>query len=94
LRLRVASGLGPEIQHRTPQILERINGFFGYRAVARLALVQGPPLRPARPGPKLPRPLAAAEREALDQRLAGIKDPVLRDALRRLGAAVMGTAKR
>ena len=93
LHLRVASGLGPEVQHRTPQILERINGFFGYRAVARLALVQGPLLRPARQRPRLPRPLAAGEREALDRRLAGIKDPALRDALRRLGAAVMGTAK-
>ena len=39
----------PEIQHRAPQLLERINGFFGYGAVARLALVQGPPLRPPAP---------------------------------------------
>ena len=91
LRLRVAPGLGPEIQHRTPQILERINGFFGYRAVARLALVQGPPLRPRQPAAQPPRPLAEAEREALDRRLAGIEDPLLRDALRRLGAAVMGS---
>jgi hypothetical protein len=94
LRLRVAPGLGPEVQHRTPQILERINGFFGYRAIARLMLVQGPPARPARALPPRPRPLAPAEREALDRRLAAIAEPQLRDALRRLGTAVLGAAKR
>jgi hypothetical protein len=48
LRLRVASALALEIQHREPVLLERINGYFGYRAVVRLALVQGPPPQGAR----------------------------------------------
>jgi hypothetical protein len=94
LRVRVASGLGPEVQHRTPLLLERINGFFGYRAVARLALIQGPPARPPRPPRRVPAPLAAPERQALDRRLAGIEDPALREALRRLGEAVMGSERR
>jgi len=93
LRLRVAPGFAPEVQHRTPLILERINGFFGYRAVSRLVLVQGPPARPPRPAPPRPRPLSADERAALDHRLARIADPTLRDALRRLGEAVIGTGK-
>jgi hypothetical protein len=94
LRVRVASGLGPEVQHSAPLLLERINSFFGYRAVARLALVQGPPSRPQRPPPRrLPPPLAAAERQALDRRLAAVEDPDLRAALRRLGEA-MGPARR
>ena len=42
LKLRVSSAAALSVQHREPQILERINGFFGYGAVARLALVQGP----------------------------------------------------
>ena len=43
LHLRVASGSAATlIQHQEPAIVERINGFFGYRAVARLALRQGP----------------------------------------------------
>jgi hypothetical protein len=90
LRVRVASGCAPEIQHCAPQLLERINGFFGYGAVARLVLVQGPPLRPVRPPPRPPRRLDPGDRDALDRRLAGIDDPVLRDALRRLGEAVIG----
>ena len=93
LRLRVASGAATEVQHRSPLILERINAFFGYRAVARLTLVQGPPARPAPAGPPTPRPLAAQERQALDRRLAAIEDPALREALRALGEAVIGTAK-
>jgi hypothetical protein len=94
LRVRVASGFAPEIQHRAPQLLERINGFFGYGAVARLVLVQGPPLRPPRPTARPPRPLDQRERGALDRRLDGIDDPALRDALRRLGEAVIGAARR
>lgn len=94
LRVRVAPGLAPEVQHRSPLILERINAFFGYGAVSRLVLVQGPPVRPPRPAPPRPRPLGPDEREALDRRLAGIEDPALRDALRRLGEAVIGSGKR
>ena len=43
LHLQVAPGLALEVQHREPVLVERINAFFGYRAVARLALKQGPP---------------------------------------------------
>ncbi len=93
LHLRVAPGLAPEIQHREPVLLERINAFFGYRAVARLALKQGPPARAPAPPPPQPRPLKADERRRLDRRLAGIEDPALRAALERLGAAVIGTGK-
>lgn len=91
LRLRVAPAAAPLVQHREPQIVERVNTFFGYRAVARLALVQGPPAREPEPPPPRPRPLAAPERQSLDRRLAVIEDPDLRDALRRLGEAVIGT---
>jgi hypothetical protein len=89
LRLRVASALALEIQHREPVLLERINGYFGYRAVTRLALIQGG-TPPAAERPPSPRPLAAAERAALDDRLGGIADPGLRAALERLGSAIIG----
>ena len=89
LRLRVASAVALEIQHREPVLLERINAFFGYRAVIRIALVQGA----APPGPQrppAPRPLASTERQALDQRLDGVADERLRAALERLGSAIIG----
>jgi hypothetical protein len=94
LRLRVASHKAHEIQHRAPLVIERINLFFGREAVTRLALVQGPlPLR-AEAMPAASRPLAAGEAVALDHQLAAVDDPELRQALDRLGRAVIGTTER
>ena len=90
LRLRVAPGFALEAQHREPQILERLNAFFGYRALARLILVQGPLPADRATVPRRRRDLAASERAALAQRVAGIADGELRDALTRLGEAVIG----
>jgi hypothetical protein len=88
LRLRVASAIAIEIQHREPALIERINGYFGYRAVIRLTLVQGGAAETE--SPPSTRPLAPAERQALDRRLDGIADPALRAALHRLGSAIIG----
>lgn len=90
LRLRVVPALALEVQHREPMLLERINGYFGYRAVARIAIIQGPPPLPDAPAPPVLRPLAPAERRALDTSLDQIADPELRAALDRLGSAIIG----
>ena len=89
LHLRVAAGAALTIQHLEPLILERINGFFGYRAVARLALRQGPLPQPRERRPPPPRTLTGPEQSALSQGLESIKDPELRAALERLGRAVI-----
>jgi hypothetical protein len=93
LHLRVAPGLALEVQHREPVLIERINAFFGYRAVARLALKQGPPSTATTPPPARPRPLKTEERQLLDERLGAIDEGELKAALRRLGEAVLGSAK-
>ena len=90
LHLKVVSAAAPEVRHREPQIIERINGFFGYRAVAHLKLTQGPLPNAAIPAPKSPRPLAPAETKALSRSLDGITDPELKAALERWGQAVLG----
>ncbi len=92
LRLRVASAFATEAQHLEPVLIERINAFFGYGAVARLVLVQGPPLNalPARP---VLRTLTPREQQAVENRVAGIADPELRAALARLGTAVAGSRR-
>ena len=41
LRLRAESGAALTIQHLQPQILDRINTYFGYRAVVQLKIVNG-----------------------------------------------------
>lgn len=53
LHLRVESAWALEVQHLSHRIVERINAHFGFRAVARMTLRQGPmPPRPARPPPE------------------------------------------
>ena len=48
MHLRVASGgLAMELQHFEPVLVERINAYFGYPAVARVKLIQGPLPAPA-----------------------------------------------
>ncbi len=88
LHIRVAGALAVELQHAAPQVIERINGFFGYGAVARLKLVQGPVGAPPRPRPD-PQ-VGAADERALGLATASIADPGLRDALIRLGRALYG----
>ena len=52
------------VQHELPQIVERVNAFFGYRAVAQARIVQGPVGR-ARPRPRSPRrSIDEADRQA------------------------------
>ena len=90
LKLRATSGAALEIQHRAPLLIERINLFLGRPAITRLALVQGPlPLAVPPTRPPL-RPLAPGEIKALDKRLSDVTEPELRDALARLGKAVIG----
>jgi hypothetical protein len=85
LHVRVSGALALELQHLEPQVLERINGYFGYRAVGRLRIHQGPV-----PGLAAPRrapamaPTAEAEAE-IGTLLSNIEDQDLRDALRGLG---------
>lgn len=87
LVLRVEGPASIEIQHLAPQILERVNRFFGFQAVGRLAIRQAPVVRRQR------RKLAAPDPEAVKrmaESLPGIGDESLKDALARLGAAVKG----
>jgi hypothetical protein len=90
LKLRAGLGAAVEVQHRAPMLIDRINSFLGRTVITRLTLVQGPlPLSSPRAS-RIPRPLAPAEARALDERLCDIADPELRDALARLGRAVIG----
>jgi hypothetical protein len=87
LHVRVVSGgLAMEFNHREPLILQRINGYFGYGAVARLKITQGPvPPRLPKKNQSGPPILPPEEERSLQDKLALIDDPELRDALARLG---------
>ncbi len=94
LHIRVAGPLATELQHLEPLVVEKINTYFGYRAVDRLRLIQGPmPKRPPRPAPAQPArdsAMGEASRAEIDARLGTMADGALRAALGRLGRAVAG----
>jgi len=85
LILRVEGPMALEIQHSSDVILQRVNRFFGWSAVGRLALRQAPLSRRSRPPNRAPDPKAVAK---VAETLTAIKDEELRDALARLGAAI------
>lgn len=85
LVLRVEGPTAIEIQHLTGVILERVNRFFGWRAIGRIALRQAP-LVQRRPASAAPPDAVACARVAAT--LTGFADEQLRQALARLGAAV------
>ncbi|MBI3516153.1 MAG: DUF721 domain-containing protein [Proteobacteria bacterium] len=92
VRVRPAAAL--ELQHWEPQLIERLNGYFGFRAVGRIRLVQGPVAartRRARPSPPAPSPADAAE---LERRLAPLAASPLHGALLDLGKAIRGRARK
>ncbi len=86
LVLRVEGPMALEIQHSADVILERVNRFFGWSAVGKLAFRQAPLSRSRRPvRPRPPDPKSVAKVAAT---LDSIEDDQLKDALARLGAAI------
>jgi hypothetical protein len=86
LVLRVEGPMALEIQHSSDVIIERVNRFFGWAAIGRIALRQAPLDRPE-PKPRR-QPPDPAEVERVAATLGPIADEALRDALARLGAAI------
>jgi hypothetical protein len=88
LVLRVEGPMALEIQQQAAVVLERVNQFFGWQAVGRLAFRQAPLRRRGKPKP---RDLDPEITGRIAAELGAIEDTDLRLALARLGAAVRGT---
>ena len=88
LTLSVEGAHAPLIQHLGPLIIERVNRFFGYEAVAKIAFRQG---RSARPEPRPQRPADAAVPKELGEGLRQIADPELRTVLESLAGKLAGS---
>jgi hypothetical protein len=86
LVLRVEGPMALEIQHASDVILQRVNRFFGWSAVGRLALRQAPLSRRDRPAvSNAPDPDSVAK---VAKTLSSVEDEELRAALARLGASI------
>ncbi len=90
LTVKVAGAIALDLQHMAPQVIERVNGYFGYQAIARLKIVQGPLPNAATSPRRAVRPLGAAERRALTDSLKPIDHDGLRAVLARLGTKILG----
>jgi len=89
LQLVVLPAHAPLIQHVIPEIISRVNRFFGYSAVARVKLRQGEVKAPrgeSRAGPPSLRPIPIE----LGDSLRDIGDPELRTVLESLARSLGG----
>jgi hypothetical protein len=100
LVVRTEGARAPEVEHLGPRIIERVNQFYGYRAIARLKITQTtgaagfaeaparfagrPNAAPAEPG--------AAETARAAELTRGVRNEALRAALTRMGAHVLAHA--
>ncbi len=92
LAIRVNSGFALELQHLEPVLLDRIATYFGFRAVKKLALRQGPIIRPTAKPAATEAP-ARYDSARLRATLADMDDGPLKDALTDLGKAVLARPK-
>ena len=91
LHVTAPGAVALEIQHLEPIIVERINTYFGYGAVNRIALTQGAVHKKPKSKirtPEKPRPVNPARQAEIETRTQDIESDVLRDALRELGQSV------
>jgi hypothetical protein len=88
LQLVVTSAHAPLIQHVVPEIIERVNRFFGYKAVSRVKLRQGEVKAPRDESrAKAPPSLKPIPMELGDS-LRDIGDPELRTVLESLARSL------
>lgn len=82
------------LQHETAEIIGRVNAFLGFGAIGRIRIVQKP-LSGSMHQPKAPpRDLTPAERARISATVGKVDDDGLRESLERLGATILGTARR
>lgn len=90
LTITVRGSHAPMMQHIAPEIVERVNRFFGYTAVARLTLRQGDIAKPVR---RAAPPSIKTVPADMGEGLKTIADPELRAVLESLAAGVAATPR-
>ena len=95
LKVQIASGRGPQAQAMSAEIINLVNTAFGYQAISRITLVQSLPAEGRRqPAFAPPQISDMPDIWALDEKLKHVTSPLLRAALRRLGAPVNASQDR
>ena len=88
LHLVVSPAHAPIIQHVIPEIIERVNRFFGYRAVAQVRMRQGVVAAPRGAQPAAAPPSLRPVPIELGDSLRDVGDPELRAVLESLARSL------
>lgn len=88
LQLVVVAAHAPMIQHVIPEIIDRVNRFFGYNAVARVKIRQGEVKSPTPAQPRAAPPSLKPVPFELGESLRDIGDPELRAVLESLARSI------
>ena len=90
LLLRVnSSSVALELQYIEKQIVNKINTYFGFNAVGRIKIIQGPIPAPEKKITNKIKTIANTDKIELERKLNSVKDPDLRVALAALGTAII-----
>lgn len=92
LTLKVDRAFASDLQHMERQVIERVNGFFGYEAVKRLRMLQVAQLEPPHGGQARREPPAPYD-PLPEESLSPVQSDGLRQALARLGGAIRSRSK-
>ncbi|EJW21400.1 hypothetical protein IMCC14465_11960 [alpha proteobacterium IMCC14465] len=79
LTVKAEGAIALEIQHLAPQIIDRLNSYYGHAAIARLNIIQGPVT--VTPSPLNPPPIKEEDISALADDFEDIETPRLKRAL-------------
>jgi len=89
LVIRCESAFAPLLEHRTPHIIDMVNRFFGYGAVTKIEIKQGPlPFDKRRPS-RQKRPLSSSENKSLEGLVGDGELSPLKEAVKSLGEMVL-----
>ncbi|MCT2398245.1 DUF721 domain-containing protein [Novosphingobium mangrovi (ex Huang et al. 2023)] len=88
LQLVVVPAHAPMIQHVIPEIIERVNRFFGYNAVAKVKIRQGEVKAPPASKPQAAPPSLRPVPLELGESLRDVGDPELRAVLESLARSM------
>lgn len=92
LTVRADHGTGLALSYETTAIIDRINGFFGYFAVAKIKIVQGTRANRSKPDVREVADPTPDVIESVQQKTGSIEDADLKAALTRLGGAALANA--
>ena len=87
LVIRVESAFALDLQHLSPLLIERVNARYGWKAIGKILLKQGP-VRKIVPHRPIPPPSSEFIEKARDA-VGPLVNPALEEALVRLGAGIM-----